>query len=257
VKKVFVILCVVIGCLLLFACGGDTSETPPAAPPGSNETPPDSNETPGVPDDNSPDLPQETPTTPEPTPDSTTQQPGDGADIGTVTPKPATGEVVISFDYTRQTGAASNQHAIWIEDMDGNLIKSLFASRWTAEGGFATRPDSIALWAERAGLANMSKAEVDAVSGATPRTGPQSYSWDLTDLNGDTVLQGDYVFFVEGTLRWKNFVLFSGVITVGDAPVTVQGEAVFRYEGSGRYDALTANSVENNMIGPVTAVFRP
>jgi len=249
VKRIFIVLFITIGCLLLFACSGGASETPPATPPVSNETP-------GIPNENSPDAPQETPT-PDPTPDPTTQQPGDGADPGIVVPTPATGEVVISFDYTRQSGAASNQHAIWIEDMDGNLIKSLFASRWTAEGGFATRPDSIAMWAERAGLANMSKAEVDAVSGATPRTGPQSYTWDLTDLNGDTVLQGDYVFFVEGTLRWKNFVLFSGVITLSDEPMTVQGEAVFHYEGSGRYDALTADSAENKMIGPVTVEFRP
>jgi len=235
----------------MFACGVDTPDTPPSTPPASNETS-------GTSDEGTQDAPQETPATPEPTPDSTSQeQPDDGSEPEASVPIKATGEVVISFDYTRQTGPASNQHAIWIEDMDGNLIKSLFASRWTADGGFARRPDSIALWAERAGLADMSRAEVDAVSGATPRTGPQSYTWDLTDINGETVLQGDYVFFVEGTLRWKNFVLFSGVITVGDNPMIVQGEAVFHYEGSDRYDALTAGSVENNMIGLVTATFSP
>jgi len=113
------------------------------------------------------------------------------------------------------------------------------------------------LWAERAGLASMSESDVDAVAGATPSTGPQSYTWDLTDLNGNTVLTGHYMFFVEGTLRWKNYVLYSGVITIGDDPVTVQADVLFHFESSSRYDALTPDSVENNMIGPVTAVFTP
>ena len=165
------------------------------------------------------------------------------------------GELVISFEYVRQSGPASNQHAVWIEDTAGNVIRTLFASRWTADGGYITRPDSIALWAERAGLANMTSDEVDAVSGATPGTGHQSYIWDLTDMNGNTIPSGDYTFFVEGTLRWKNFVLYSGVITLGTDHVTVQANAEFVYEGDGRYGALNEESVENNMIGPVTAVF--
>ena len=178
-------------------------------------------------------------------------------DTEPVTPFELCGELVISFDFVRQSGPASNQHAVWIEDMDGNVVRTLFASRWTADGGYSTRPDSIALWAQRAGLADMTSAEVDAVSGATPGTGQQSYSWDLTDISGNTVPPGDYVFFVEGTLRWKNFVLYSGVITLGTEPVTVHANAEFEYEGDGRYGALDEDSVENNMIGPVTAIFSP
>jgi len=227
----------------LFACANDI-DTPADAQTGATE---------------SPDAPEEPtrnePATPEPTPTPTLQpeQQSDEADE----PVPATGEVVISFEYTRQTGPASNQHAVWIEDMDGNLINTLFASRWTANGGFATRPDSIAMWAERAGLAEMSSDEVDAVAGATPSTGMQHYIWYLTDLNGDTVPQGDYMFFVEGTLRWKNYVLYSGVITVGESSSTAQGNVFFHYEGSERYAALTSDSPENNMIGPVTVKFTP
>jgi len=51
---------------------------------------------------------------------------------------------------------------------------------------------------EKSNLASMTKAEVDAISGATPRTGTQSYTWDLTDANGDMVLPGEYRFVVEG-----------------------------------------------------------
>ena len=111
--------------------------------------------------------------------------------------------------------------------------------------------------AEKANLADMKSTEVDAVSGATPGTGAQSYIWDLTDLNGETVLQGEYIVFVEGTLRWKNYVLYSGVISIGSDPAVVQATPVFHYEESDRYAALTDSSVENNMIGPVTVEFIP
>jgi len=183
------------------------------------------------------------------------QDPDD--DIEPVAPVELSGEVVISFDYIRQSGPASNQHAVWIEDTGGNMVKTLFASRWTSTGGYRTRPDSIALWARRAGLADMASAEVDAVSGATPRAGPLSYTWDLTDMGGAAVEPGDYAFFVEGTLRWKNFVLYSGVITLGAEPATAQANAEFTLEGDGRYAALDETSGETNMIGPVTAVFTP
>ena len=241
VKRVLVLSLASVYLLVMFACGGDNDSTPPEVQAPATATP----DTPVV------STPEETPDTtktPEPQPDNT--------DV-TDTPVKATGEVIISFVYTRQSGAASNQHAVWIEDMDGGLVKSLFASRWTAEGGYVTRPDSIVIWATRAGLASMTSAEVDAVSGATPRTGPQSYVWDLTDTNGDTVMQGDYMIFVEGTLRWKNLVLYSGVITIGNESVTIQADPEFHYEESGRYAALTDDSPENNMIGSVTVEFLP
>jgi len=216
-------------------------------------------------------LPNDSPTPPysqEPTPvqppdisvptentEPSTQVPDDNTEPAV--PSGLSGEVVISFDYIRQSGAASNQHAVWIEDMDGKVIRTLFASRWTANGGYQTRPDSIALWVEKANLANMTSSEVDAVSGATPGTGSLSYTWDLTDMSGNTVTPGDYIFFVEGTLRWKNFVLYSGVIALGAEPVYVHANVELAFEGDGRYAALTETSRETNMIGPVTAVYTP
>jgi len=250
-KKTVILIFLSAVLLLLPACADEYIVTPPEIPPG----------TPAAPDTQASPDPLNPPDTQPPSAedsDITSLQPN-SPDNGIVsgTPAQATGEVIISFDYTRQSGAASNQHAVWIEDTDGNFIKSLFASRWTANGGYKTRHDSIFIWAERAGLANMSKDEIDAVAGASPRTGAQLYTWDLTDLSGDSVLQGDYIIYVEGTLRWKNYVLYSGVIPISDSPVTVQCEAAFHYEATGRYDALTAESGENNMIGPVTVTFTP
>jgi len=57
------------------------------------------------------------------------------------------------------------------------------------------------------------------------------------------------VVFVEGTLRWKNYALYSGVIEIGETPATVQAGSEYIYEVSGNQPALTSESSENNMIG--------
>ena len=167
------------------------------------------------------------------------------------------GMVTVTFDYEKQSGYATNQFAVWVEDMEGNYINTLYATKWTAQGGYKNRPDSIALWVDKSDVASMQKSEVDAIAGATPKTGSQSYAWDLTDANGNTVQPGEYKFFVEGTLRWKNYVLYSGVIEIGDEPVTVQADAEYIYEADDKQAALTSDSPENAMIGTVTASFVP
>ena len=168
------------------------------------------------------------------------------------------GEIAIAFDYEKISGTASNQFAVWIEDMNGNYINTVFATQWTAGGGYKNRPDSVALWAEKSDIASMPDYYVDAIAGATPKvSGRQSYIWNLKDINGSTVSPGEYKFFVEGTLRWKNYVLYSGVITIGDVPDTLQADVEFVYEGSDDQAALTSESPENKMIGTVTASFVP
>lgn len=162
-------------------------------------------------------------------------------------------KVVITFDYEKQSGHASNQFAVWIEDMNGQLIKTLCATKFTVNGGYKSRPDSIAVWVEKSGLASMTKSEADAIAEATPKSGSLSYTWDLTGVNGDHVPNGEYKFYVEGTMRWKNSVLFSGVITIGGGSFAVTAEAEYTYAASDNQAALTAESSENNMISAVTA----
>jgi len=106
------------------------------------------------------------------------------------------GTLTVTFDYEKQSGYASNQFAVWIEDMDGNYIQTLYATKFTANGGYKNRPDSISTWVAKSDLANMTKSEVDAIAGATPKSGPLSYAWDMTAANGDVVQPGEYKFFV-------------------------------------------------------------
>ena len=167
------------------------------------------------------------------------------------------GELTITFDYEKISGWATNQFAVWIEDTDGNYINTLYATKWTANGGYKSRPDSIKIWVKKSGVDSMQKSAVDAISGATPKAGKLSYSWDLTYSNGETVPQGEYMFFVEGTLRWQNHVVYSGVIEIGDNAVTVTAEAEYFFEESGDNPALNEDSLEVAMISGVVAVFEP
>jgi len=169
----------------------------------------------------------------------------------------AAGPFVITFDYEKQPGSASNQFAVWIEDLEGGYVKTLYATRYTVNGGYKNRPDSIALWAEKSGLAHMQKSETDAITGATPQPGVLSYNWDLTDSNGVAVNPGEYIFYVEGTLRWKNRVVFSGVVNIGEFPQEVTALADYTYEASERQAALTDGASENKMITNVSAAYDP
>lgn len=170
---------------------------------------------------------------------------------------PDTARVIVSFDYEKQSGYASNQFAVWVEDGDGALVKTLYATRFTASGGYKNRPDAIPAWVERSQIASMSKSGADAVAGATPKAGALAYTWDLTDEQGTAVAPGDYTVFVEGSLRWKNRVLYRGTIAVGGDPAAVQADAEYFYEESEDQPALTEVSKENSMIGAVTITFVP
>jgi hypothetical protein len=168
---------------------------------------------------------------------------------------PAPGEpgtVVIIFDFQRQSGHASNQFAVWIEDMDGRMVKTLFATRFTAGGGYENRPDSLSTWVSRA----LGVTDFDAVAGATPKSGSVTCVWNLTDESGNAVPAGTYRFFVEGPLRWKNRVLYTGEIEVGGDTVSTLAFPEFTYEGSaGKSTALTDDSPERNMIRIVMATY--
>ena len=147
----------------------------------------------------------------------------------------------ITFTFTRQSGAASNQFAVWIEDAQGKYIKTLYAARYTASGGWRRRDTSIPTWVRQSGLSLMTNAQIDAFTGATPGNGNLSYTWDGTDSRGAAVPAGEYVIFLEGTLRWANQVIYRAPIRLGQGPASP--EVKVEYMG----DAVA----ERSMIGNV------
>ena len=126
----------------------------------------------------------------------------------------------LTFNFTRQSGAASNQFAVWIEDSQGQHVKTLYATKYTANGGWKRRASSIPVWVKKSGLADMTGVQVDALTGATPRDGTLTYTWDGTNSRGAAVSAGNYVIYLEGTLRWENQVLYRAPIRLGQGAAT-------------------------------------
>ncbi|MCL2244025.1 MAG: DUF2271 domain-containing protein [Treponema sp.] len=147
----------------------------------------------------------------------------------------------VSFSFTRQSGSATNQFAVWIEDSGGRHIKTLYATRWTANGGYNRRPTSIPLWVKQSNLSQMSRNQIDAISAATPRTGNLTYTWDGTDSRGTAVPAGNYTLIIEGTLRWENQVYYRTPIRLGQGAAAPQASV----EYTGDSAAAERTMIEN------------
>ena len=158
----------------------------------------------------------------------------------------------VSFTFTHQFGFASNQFAVWVEDAGGKLVKTLYATRFTATGGFKKRPSSIPLWVKQAALEKLGKQEVDALTGATPKTGGLVYTWDGTNQAGAAVPAGEYHVFLEATLRNDNRVLYSATVKIDstglDSKALADTAVQVRYFGD--------DSPERKMISNVHVRYR-
>ena len=161
--------------------------------------------------------------------------------------KKASPSVKISCPYIRQSGIAGNQFAVWVENANGQFIKTLYVTSYTGKGGYAVRKDCVPTWVRRSGAANTPKTELDAVSGATPVSGTLTYTWDCKGKDGKIIAPGKYKIFVEGTLRWKSRVLYTANITVGKNADTARAQP--------QYSVKSDN--HGNMIGTVTATYTP
>ena len=136
----------------------------------------------------------------------------------------------LSFSFTRQSGFASNQFAVWVEDAQSRHVKTLYATRYTANGGWKRRETSIPLWVKKSGLADMTKVQIDSLTGATPGTGTLTYRWDGTDSRNTALPPGDYVVYLEGTLRQEKQVLYRAPIRLGQGPAA--SEVTTEYTGT-------------------------
>lgn len=156
-----------------------------------------------------------------------------------------TGLLSVKLNFKRSGTIASNQYAVWIENAEGKLIKTLYVSDFTANGGYARRKDCIPTWVAKARPSQMPEAALDAVSGATPRSnGVQTYSWDGKDETGQLVEAGQYHVYVEGTLYWSGTVLFSGVIDWGGRDQRIKLVPVFSEEEVTNRDMITQVTAE-------------
>ena len=127
----------------------------------------------------------------------------------------AAGTLTVKFDYTHYPTLATGQYAIWIEDADGRLVRTVFVTRFTGRGGYNNRPDCCPTWVSKANPQSHNSDEVDGYTGATPQNGRQQYAWDGKDDDGHLVANGTYRVYIEGTLYWSSRVLYQGQFTLG------------------------------------------
>ena len=121
--------------------------------------------------------------------------------------------IEISFSYQRASTMASNQMAVWVENAEGAVVKTLLVTDFTAgRRGYRNRDMSLPTWVAAADPESMTDQEIDALSGATPHQGELTYIWDFTDSLGEKVPEGIYTIHVEGTFYWESDVLYTAVI---------------------------------------------
>ncbi|MDR2797762.1 MAG: DUF2271 domain-containing protein, partial [Treponema sp.] len=137
--------------------------------------------------------------------------------------------------------------AVWVEDAQDRVVKTIYATRFTAQGGWERRPQSLPQWVKQSGLARMNQAQIDAFTAATPRAGLLQYQWDGTDQKGAPVPPGTYQIYVEASLRGENRVVYQAPVEIGSASREIQAKA--RYFGT--------SEAERTMIGPVTVQYKP
>jgi hypothetical protein len=124
------------------------------------------------------------------------------------------GTLKISFDFSRG-GIASSQYAIWIENSRGQLVRTVYVTKYTADGGYLKRIDCLPTWVYKANPENFSIEHIDAFTGPTPKKGEQIYTWNGTNDKGEMLPQGEYKFYVECSLHWDHGVLYGGKVTLG------------------------------------------
>jgi len=128
----------------------------------------------------------------------------------------------LSFNYQKQQGAGSNQWAVWIENSEGKVVRTLTVTSFTSKGrggrrGYTFRPTCVPTWVKNAGADDMTDEQIDAVTGATPaQSGIQTYTWDFKDADGKEVPAGDYRICLEATLYFNSIVLYRGTFSTKD-----------------------------------------
>ena len=128
------------------------------------------------------------------------------------------GYIKIKYKLQNYSTMAANQMAIWIKDIKGNYITTVYATKFmAAKGGYKKRKDCCPTWVFESNWSKASKKEVDAVSAATQKSGIQEVIWDCMDSNGKKVVPGTYIYQIEANLYYDERILLTGIIKIGNS----------------------------------------
>lgn len=116
--------------------------------------------------------------------------------------------------------APKNIVAIWIEDAQGNFVKTLLAYA-------QTRKTHLNIWEASTTAAGSPYNTVDAITGATKTShGTRTCTWNGTDVNGNLVADGTYKVRMEltdknGTGNYSTFTFAKDTLPVNLTPADV------------------------------------
>ena len=157
----------------------------------------------------------------------------------------------VSFDYQKQPGPGSNQYAVWIENEEGDVVKTLFVTSYTTKGrvrgneqpmrGYVKRPNCVPTWVKASKASEKTDQELDAVTGATPQAGgKQTFSWNFTDQQGKKVKDGKYCVKVEATLYQASTILYTGNFSTKDKAGNIPLTSTLTEPAENHKDMITA-----------------
>ena len=109
------------------------------------------------------------------------------------------------------TAAPSYQTVIWLEDADGNYVKSVLVSEYLSYGGH-NQPEICPTWSQAANWSNVTKEQFDAVTAATPDIGQNTVIIDCKEQN---LPPGVYFYCVQTHVIEDYNILYRGRITIG------------------------------------------
>ena len=176
-------------------------------------------------------------------------------------PKVKAQTLEVSFEYQRQAGPGSNQYAVWIENENGDVVKTLFVTSYTTKGrvrgserlrvgeqssgmqpkrGYIVRPACVPTWVKTVKADEKTDQQLDAVTGATPQAGgTQTFTWDFTDQKGKAVPQGNYKVVVEATLFFDSDIIYSGTFSTEDKAGDIKLTSTLTKEDEKHKDMVT------------------
>ncbi len=131
----------------------------------------------------------------------------------------AVGTLHVSFLYMPPTSVEPTYHtAMWLEDMQGRLVQTLFVSQDLSAGEYKT-PNICPDWVKQAHWEKAPKSDVDAVTAPTPNVGSADKVFNLAQFG---VKPGTYQFKFQVHITDQYNVLHYGTVTVGPANAEVK-----------------------------------
>jgi len=137
----------------------------------------------------------------------------------------AAGKLEVRFLYLEPGSVDPTYHtAMWIEDSDGKLVKTLFVSNELSSTEYKSGkacPD----WVKQSGWAKAPKSQVDAVTGPTPNVGSGSMTFDLGQLG---LPEGVYRFRFQVHITEGYNLLFQGQFSTGKSEQALKIETLYQ-----------------------------